>query len=267
MNYFNHRIATLLKIVTLQHSSLKHKTRPCHRPPPLPPRRGRRQQQRQVQQQRKQPGAAEANLLGSARYSLIISASLKVISVTAAMASRFFMPLTMEWGAEATVGYPICRHTAATLATPCMNLAFRSSSVMSRISGENTVPASYTFWMMSPYVKGEIFSMFNRVASDIPTLSPAVIRGTSWIISMVPLVILVGILKAWKKEVFSGPIPVFWVGTMTSRGARAPALAGALTLLANRRSLTSTSSSLVKTKPTFCLMWGSRRSRSGFFSK
>ena len=48
-------------------------------------------------------------------------------------------------------------------------------------------------------------------------------RGTSEMISMVPLVILVGMLRAWKKEVFSGPIPVFWAGTVTSRGARAPA--------------------------------------------
>merc|ERR1719150_1766063 len=31
-------------------------------------------------------------------------------------------------------------------------------------------------------------------------------------ISMVPLVILVGIARAWKKLVFSGPMPVFWAG-------------------------------------------------------
>jgi hypothetical protein len=46
---------------------------------------------------------------------------------------------------------------------------------------------------------------------------------------MHPLVILVGICKAWKKEVFSGPRVVAWAGTLTSRGARAPALAGAFT--------------------------------------
>merc|ERR1719474_912452 len=72
---------------------------------------------------------------------------------------------------------PICRETAATAATPCMNLAFRSSSVMSRMAGSNTDPESDTFWTMRPYVKGEILSMLRRVASDIPTLSPAVIRG------------------------------------------------------------------------------------------
>merc|ERR1740137_472316 len=88
-------------------------------------------------------------------------------------------------------------------------------------------------------VKGEIFNMLRRVASDIPTRSPVVIRGTSLMISMVPLVILVGMDRAWKKEVFSGPIPVFWAGTTTSRGARAPALAGALTLSASNMSLIS----------------------------
>merc|ERR1719461_96898 len=55
-------------------------------------------------------GAAAANLLGSARNSLSISASLKVMSVTAAMARRFFMPLAMLCGAEAMVGYPISSH-------------------------------------------------------------------------------------------------------------------------------------------------------------
>ena len=48
-------------------------------------------------------------------------------------------------------------------------------------------------------------------------------------ISMVPLEILVGMDKAWKKEVLSGPRPVFWGGSFTATGARAPALAGAAT--------------------------------------
>lgn len=46
-------------------------------------------------------------------------------------------------------------------------------------------------------------------------------------ISMVPLEILVVIPKAWKKEVFSGPRPVFCAGTVTSQGAIAPARAAA----------------------------------------
>ena len=44
---------------------------------------------------------------------------------------------------------------------------------------------------------------------------------------MAPLEILVVMPKAWKKEVFSGPRPVFWAGTVTSHGAMAPARAAA----------------------------------------
>ena len=44
---------------------------------------------------------------------------------------------------------------------------------------------------------------------------------------MVPLEIFVVIPKAWKKDVFSGPRPVFWAGTTTSHGAMAPARAAA----------------------------------------
>jgi len=44
---------------------------------------------------------------------------------------------------------------------------------------------------------------------------------------MVPLEIFVVMPKAWKKEVFSGPRPVFWAGTVTSQGAIAPARAAA----------------------------------------
>merc|ERR1711862_813768 len=55
--------------------------------------------------------------------------------------------------------------------------------------------------------EGKIFRRPRRVASEAPTLSPVVIMGTSLMISMVPLVILVGICRAWKKLVFSGPMP------------------------------------------------------------
>ena len=121
---------------------------------------------------------------------------------------------------------------------------------------------------MSPYEKGEMFSMLRSVASLAPTLSLVLIRLTSlWgekcslltkshtcihfdtcvslntsetsfhlktqgkgkltKISMVPLEILVVIPRAWKKEVFSGPRPVFWAGTVTLQGAMAPARAAA----------------------------------------
>lgn len=76
-------------------------------------------------------------------------------------------------------------------------------------------------------------------------------------ISMVPLAILVGICKAWKKLVFSGPRPVFWAGMVTGHGAMAPGRAGALFLFWSSLSRTSHRSSLVKTKPTLLTMWGS----------
>lgn len=75
-------------------------------------------------------------------------------------------------------------------------------------------------------------------------------------ISIVPFEILVGMERAWKKEVFSGPRPVFCAGITTGHGAMAPALAGARTLFCNNLSLTSGSSPRVNTKPTFPLMCG-----------
>jgi len=76
-------------------------------------------------------------------------------------------------------------------------------------------------------------------------------------ISIVPFEILVWMARAWKKEVFSGPREVFWAGTVTSRGAMTPALAGAATLFSWMTLRTSDSSPLVKTRPTFPLMNGS----------
>lgn len=73
-------------------------------------------------------------------------------------------------------------------------------------------------------------------------------------ISIVPFEILVGIESAWKKEVFSGPRPVFWAGMTTGQGAIAPGRAGARTLFSKSLSLISTKSFRVKTNPTFPLM-------------
>jgi len=71
---------------------------------------------------------------------------------------------------------------------------------------------------------------------------------------MVPLLILVGMDKAWKKEVFSGPRPVFWAGMTTAQGAIAPGRAGARTLFSSNLSRTSTRSPRVNTNPTLPLM-------------
>ena len=48
--------------------------------------------------------AAAANFSGSAKNSLMVAASLKSMSVTAARANKFLNPLTKECGAEARVG-------------------------------------------------------------------------------------------------------------------------------------------------------------------
>uniref|UniRef100_A0A6B0UZ41 Putative 60s acidic ribosomal protein p0 n=1 Tax=Ixodes ricinus TaxID=34613 RepID=A0A6B0UZ41_IXORI len=109
--------------------------------------------------------------------------------------------------------------------------------------------------------------MLSSVASEAPTRWSFLIRWISLRISMVPLEILVGICSAWKKDVFSGPRPVFWAGIMTSSGASAPARAGALTLFSMIFSRTSPRSSLVKTKPTLPLMWGRSFSRAGLLSR
>lgn len=51
---------------------------------------------------------------------------------------------------------------------------------MSKISGEKTVPESYTWRIFKPYVKGDTFNMFSKVASDAPTLSSFLIKWISF---------------------------------------------------------------------------------------
>ena len=136
-----------------------------------------------------------------------------------------------------------------------MKVFIKSSSVMSRTLGLNTEPLSYTetwitmvkkklqfhmhnnyftvsilpCWILKPYENGKIFNIWSRVASEAPTFSSILMRWTLLRISMVPLEILVAMESAWKKDVFSGPRPVFCGSMNTSLGAIAPALAGAST--------------------------------------
>lgn len=49
----------------------------------------------------------------------------------------------------------------------------KSSGLMSKIAGSKIVPESYTICTAKPYENGEIFNMFNNVASEAPTLSPS----------------------------------------------------------------------------------------------
>ncbi len=123
-------------------------------------------------------------------------------------------------------------------------------SSISRTSGLNDWPWSYTCAMVIPYVKGEMFNMLRSVASDAPTLLPASTSLRSVVISIVPRAILVGTPRAWKKEVLPGSIPVLPAGMKTSRGATAPALAGAATLFARIFDRVSLRSPLVKINPT-----------------
>ncbi|EDK36281.2 hypothetical protein PGUG_00380 [Meyerozyma guilliermondii ATCC 6260] len=112
-----------------------------------------------------------------------------------------------------------------------------------------------------------MFNMFNKVASEGPTLPSFSTTLTSDTISMVPSAILVGTPKAWKKEVLPGSIPVLPAGIHTSAGATAPALAGAATTLEVMVSLTDFKSSLVKMKPTLPLTKGNNFSKSGKSAK
>nr|CAI5833753.1 unnamed protein product [Callosobruchus analis] len=90
---------------------------------------------------------------------------------------------------------------------------------------------------------------------------------TSLMISIVPLEILVGILRAWKKEVFSGPSPMFCAGMTTGRGVMAPARAGARALFSRSLSLISTRSLRVRTNPALPLICGRSFSKAGFRSR
>ncbi|EER31155.1 60S acidic ribosomal protein P0 [Candida tropicalis MYA-3404] len=108
-----------------------------------------------------------------------------------------------------------------------------------------------------------MFNMFNKVASDGPTLASCSTTLTSETISMVPSAILVGTPKAWKKEVLPGSIPVLPAGIQTSFGAMAPASAGAATTLETTVSLIVFKSPLVKMKPTLPLTNGNNFSNSG----
>lgn len=77
------------------------------------------------------------------------------------------------------------------------------------------------------WMKGQLHAVsqqgpFNQGRASTPPPHCSLTR-----ISMVPLEIFVVMPKAWKKEVFSGPRPVFWAGTVTSQGAIAPARAAA----------------------------------------
>mmetsp|Transcript_22829 Transcript_22829/g.63106 ORF Transcript_22829/g.63106 Transcript_22829/m.63106 type:complete len:221 (+) Transcript_22829:188-850(+) len=160
-----------------------------------------------------------------------------------------------EWGMEARVGQSVARDRAATLAIPADTDLSMSSSVMSSTAGSYRVLFSNTCWISRPYLKGLMPSLDSRVAWEAPTRSPCFTSCTSFTISMVPLVILVAIPRAWKKEVWEGSIPVDPAGTCTSQGAIRFTRAGAPTLYLLISSFTSFRSPLVKMMPTLLTRW------------
>ncbi|KFM29127.1 hypothetical protein F751_5483, partial [Auxenochlorella protothecoides] len=103
-------------------------------------------------------------------------------------------------------------------------------------------------------------SLARRVAWEAPTFSPGLIRCTSDTISTVPLLILVEMFRAWKKEVWDGSMPVFPAYTVTSLGATRPTRAGAPTLNSWILSRTSFRSPWVKIRPTLPTRWSSSTS-------
>jgi hypothetical protein len=57
-----------------------------------------------------------------------------------------------------------------------------------------------TLTMTRPYWKGLMPSLPSRVAWEADTRSPTLTRCTDWVISMVPLLILVAMPRAWRQE-------------------------------------------------------------------
>merc|ERR1740127_368554 len=83
------------------------------------------------------------------------------------------------------------------------------------------------YLMLRPYWKGFTFSFARSAASDEPTFIPSLMTVVSLMISIEPLLILVAMLSAWKKEVCAGSRPVGPFGMVHEVGAMTPALAAA----------------------------------------
>jgi len=94
-----------------------------------------------------------------------------------------------------------------------------------------------------------MFNFVNKDTWDNVTFSPFLRKWTSWMISIVPLTILVAIFKDWKKFVCPGSKPVGPDGTQTSPGAIEPDLAAAGTLFFNTISRTADKLPFVNTNP------------------
>ena len=95
-----------------------------------------------------------------------------------------------------------------------------------------------------------MFSFCSSAAALSPTLSPIESSFTREIISIWPLLILVGMLSAWNQAVWPGSQPVGPGSTKTSTGAKEPTRAGAGLVALRIVSRTAGRSAFVKTRPT-----------------
>merc|ERR1719502_58014 len=126
------------------------------------------------------------------------------------------------------------------------------------------MPFSYMYLMFRPYSKGFTPSFASSAASDEPTLVPSLMTVVSLMISIEPLLILVAMLSAWKKEVCAGSRPVGPFGMVQLVGAMMPALAAdGLTYSLTTSSMTE-NSPIVKMKPMLPTMYGTIASHAGF---
>mmetsp|Transcript_33865 Transcript_33865/g.80453 ORF Transcript_33865/g.80453 Transcript_33865/m.80453 type:complete len:232 (-) Transcript_33865:99-794(-) len=173
------------------------------------------------------------------------------------------MAFIMTCGYEACVWKPVAKQTAATLPVAAMNLPMSVSSLILITEGSNT-PPSHTKLTVRPYLNGLMPILVRRAASEVPTLTPSNSTLQSLIISIEPLLILVAMFRAWKKEVWAGSSPVAPFGTMHSQGAMTPALAAAGLTYSSTTVCSSPRSPLVNMKPRLPFITGTIAAHSGW---
>mmetsp|Transcript_10006 Transcript_10006/g.24896 ORF Transcript_10006/g.24896 Transcript_10006/m.24896 type:complete len:232 (+) Transcript_10006:52-747(+) len=173
------------------------------------------------------------------------------------------MAFIMTCGYEASVWKPVARQTAATLPVAAMNIVVSTSSLIFITEGSKT-PPSHTCATTRPYLKGLTPILVRSAASEVPTLLPAVSTLQSLMISIAPLLILVAMLSAWKKEVCAGSRPVGPLGTTQSTGAMTPALADAGLTYSSTTVCSSARSPLVNMKPRLPFITGTIAAHSGW---
>lgn len=131
------------------------------------------------------------------------------------------------------------------------------------------IPSSYTPLTFIPYENGVILSLANKAAADGLTVSPTAKIGTEFSILILPLIIFVVILRAWKKVTSAGGRPVSPFGTITSQLLIYPILATLHSRIPSIAGLTSATLASVKIKATLFLINGTKAANleQSFYSK